>query len=297
MVWGTLFPRLQIEAMDALTYHDGLLHEGNPMIMGPLDQSFWFATMVFDGARAFDGVMPDIERHCERCIASARIMGMEPKETVDDLVGLAAEMARKFPRESQLYIRPTYWCGESDALWAVSDLTKFLMVLEVAPMEEPAGFSVCRSHFRRPAPDMAPTLAKASCLYPQTGEAVRQARRAGFNNAIMLDHEGHVAEFATSNLFCAKDGQVHTPVPNGTFLNGITRRRVIELLRTSGVEVIERSLTYDEVAEADEIFSTGNYSKVLPVSRIDGRDLQPGPVYRQARELYFAFARESGFRL
>ncbi len=283
--------------MDQLTYHDGGFHEGNPMVMGPLDQSFWFATMVFDGARAFDGVMPDIERHCGRCLNSARVMGMEPAETVEDLVGLAADMARRFPRDRHLYIRPTYWSGESDSLWAVADLTRFLMVLEVAPMEKPTGFSACLSGLRRPAPDMAPTLAKAACLYPNSGAAVREARRRGFDNGVMLDHEGHVAEFATANLFFTKDGQVHTPAANGTFLAGITRKRAIWLLRDAGYDVVERAVAYDEVAAADEIFSTGNYSKVLPVTRIDGRELQPGPVYRRARELYFDFARDEGFRL
>jgi len=283
--------------MDQLTYHEGNFHEGNPMIMGPLDQSFWFATMIFDGARAFDGVMPDIERHCERCLNSARVMGMEPKETAQDLVELAADMARKFPSDKQLYIRPTYWSGQSDSLWAVADLTKFLMVLEVAPMEEPTGFSMFLSDLRRPAPDMAPTAAKASCLYPNSGEAMRRARKAGFDNAAMLDHEGNVAELATSNLFFVKEGQVHTPRANGTFLAGLTRKRVIGLLKDAGHDVIERSVTYDEVASADEVFSTGNYSKVIPVTKVDDRDLQPGPIYRKARELYFDFARDEGFKL
>jgi len=282
--------------MQALTYYDGDFIEGNPMVMGPMDQSFWFATMIFDGARSFDSVMPDIERHSERCLNSARVMGMEPKETAEDQVELAVTMARKFPRDAQLYIRPTYWRGESDALWAVSDLTKFLMCIHVAPMEEPKGFTVCRSSIRGPAPDMAPTLAKASCLYPATGEAMRDASKRGFQNAVMLDHEGNVAEFATSNLFVAKEGVIHTPVVNGTFLNGITRQRVIGLLRDAGTEVVERTMSYEDVATADEIFSTGNYSKVLPVTKIDDRDLQPGPAYRKARELYFDFARESGLK-
>ncbi|MEM7122867.1 MAG: branched-chain amino acid aminotransferase [Pseudomonadota bacterium] len=279
--------------MQSLTYYDGDFTEGNPMIMGPMDQSFWFATMIFDGARAFDGVLPDIEKHSERCLKSARIMGMEPKETLEELIDLTITMARKFPRDMQLYIRPTYWCGETDALYPDPDLTKFLLCVHEAPMEEPKGGSVMLSSFRRPAPDMAMTLAKASSLYPVTGEALREARAKGFGNAVMLDHEGHVAEFATSNLFTAKDGVVHTPVPNGTFLNGITRQRVIGQLRDTGVEVVERSMTYDDVASADEVFSTGNYSKVLPVTKVDDRDLQPGPIYRKARELYFDFARES----
>ena len=106
----------------------------------------------------------------------------------------------------------------------------------------------------------------------------------------MLDPAGNVAELATANIFMVKDGVVHTPIPNGTFLNGITRQRVIRLLREAGVTVHERALLYRDFQDADEIFSTGNYGKVMPVVRIDDRDLQPGPVYQRARELYWAFA-------
>ena len=106
----------------------------------------------------------------------------------------------------------------------------------------------------------------------------------------MLDPLGHVAEFASANLWIAKDGAAHTPVHNGCFLNGITRQRVAGLLRKAGIAVHERTLKYSDLLEADEIFSTGNYGKVMPYTRIDDRDLQPGPVFRRARELYWEFA-------
>jgi branched-chain amino acid aminotransferase len=101
---------------------------------------------------------------------------------------------------------------------------------------------------------------------------------------------GNVAELATSNIFMAKDGVVFTPVANGTFLAGITRQRVMGLLRGSGVTVVEKTLTYKDFLAADEIFSTGNYSKVVPIIRIDERSLQPGPIYTEARRLYWEFA-------
>jgi branched-chain amino acid aminotransferase len=101
---------------------------------------------------------------------------------------------------------------------------------------------------------------------------------------------GNVAELATSNVFIAKDGVVYTPIPNGTFLAGITRARVIGLLRGSGVTVIETTLKYHDLQTADEIFSTGNYSKVVPITCIDHRKLEFGPLYKKARELYWAFA-------
>jgi branched-chain amino acid aminotransferase len=101
---------------------------------------------------------------------------------------------------------------------------------------------------------------------------------------------GNVAELATSNVFMAKDGAVLTPIPNGTFLAGITRQRVIGLLREAGVMVTEKTLTYQDFETADEIFATGNYSKVVPATRIGDRSLPFGPLYAKARELYWAFA-------
>jgi branched-chain amino acid aminotransferase len=135
-----------------------------------------------------------------------------------------------------------------------------------------------------------PLDAKAGCLYPNNARALIDAQTRGFGNCVVCDMLGNVAELATANIFMGKDGVVFTPMPNGTFLNGITRQRVIKLLRQNGVEVIETTLRYQDFETADEIFSTGNYSKVMPIVRIDDRSLQPGPLYRQARELYWAFA-------
>ena len=101
---------------------------------------------------------------------------------------------------------------------------------------------------------------------------------------------GNVAETALSNVFMVKDGEVWTPVPNGTFLNGITRQRVIGLLRDDGVTVLEKALRVEDFAGADEIFTTGNYSKVTPIIGFEQRKLKPGPMYRRARKLYWEFA-------
>ena len=155
---------------------------------------------------------------------------------------------------------------------------------------KPKGFSMTLSPFRRPSVEYAPTDAKAACHYPNSARALREAQKRGFDNAVLLDPLGKVSEFAISNIFYAKDGVVHTPVPNGTFLNGITRQRVIKLLRGAGIEVHERSVSWPEVLAADEIFSTGNFAKVMPVTRIEDQSLQPGPMFKRARELYWDFA-------
>ena len=122
--------------------------------------------------------------------------------------------------------------------------------------------------------------------------ALADAQARGFGNAIVLDMLGNVAETATSNLFIVRDGVVVTPAPNGTFLNGITRQRTIALLRQEGRTVLEQRMTMDDVLAADEVFCTGNYGKVQPCTRVEDRKCAIGPVYRKARELYWAFAHD-----
>ena len=138
---------------------------------------------------------------------------------------------------------------------------------------------------------MAPTDAKASSLYANTTKALREAKNRGFDNAVVCDSHGQVAEFASANLFLVTAaGQVVTPVPNGTFLSGITRARVIALLAAEGVVVEERVVLPAELDSALEIFSTGNYGKVTPCVRYEARTLPIGPVATLARDLYMAFA-------
>src|SRR5262249_14712729 len=158
------------------------------------------------------------------------------------------------------------------------DSTRFALTLEDAPLPEFKGFSASLSPLRRPSPETAPTEAKVSGLYVHVGRISAEVEARGFNTAVVLDMNGNVAEFAAANLFSVKNGVVHTPVPNRTFLNGITRQRVISLLRAADIEVAERTLTYAEVQKADEIFSTGNYAKVMPCTKIEERHLQPGPI-------------------
>jgi branched-chain amino acid aminotransferase len=198
----------------------------------------------------------------------------------------------KCPKDTTLYVRPMYWAERAGpmALPPDPESTRFALTLYDSPMRKPDGFSITLSPFRRPTLDTAPVDAKAGCLYPNNARAMFEAKSRGFDNAIVCDVMGNVAELANSNVFMGKDGAVYTPVPNGSFLAGITRKRVIGLLREAGIPVVETVMRYSDFEAADEIFSTGNASKVLPVTRIGDRSLQPGPFYRKARELYWEFA-------
>lgn len=273
-------------------WFNGAWHEGNPPLIGPRSHVSWLGSSVFDGARVFEGVAPDLDLHCARVNRSAKVIGLEPTMEAEAIAQLVHEGVKKFVPGTALYVKPMYW-GEAEGLSTIApdpDSTQFCLSLFEAPMPVPGGLSVMKSSFRRPTLESMPTDSKAGCLYPNNARVIREAKAKGFDNALVCDALGNVAETGTSNVFMAKGGVVYTPYPNGTFLNGITRQRVIQLLRDDGVSVVEGTLTYDDFADADEIFISGNYSKVMPVLRIDARELQPGPFYRRARELYWAFA-------
>jgi branched-chain amino acid aminotransferase len=275
--------------MNAWHYIDGNWVTDNPLIMRAWDHAIWMGCAVFDGARAFEGTTPDLDRHCARAVRSAEALGMKSPLSAGQIQEILLDGIGRFPNGTPLYLRPFLWSEEG---FMAPDPASTRIVISVveSPLPPPSGTSITLSAFRRPTPETAPTDAKAVALYAQAGRANGEARKRGFDEAVMLDALGNVAEFTTSNLWIGKDGAAHTPVPNGTFLNGITRQRTIALLRKAGIAVHERTLTWQDVLEADEIFSTGNYAKVVPITRVEGRNLQPGPVYTRARELYWEFA-------
>jgi branched-chain amino acid aminotransferase len=277
------------------TWFDGQWHQGNAPILGAADHATWLGTLVFDGARAFDGTAPDLDLHCIRLIRSASAMGFTPSMTAEEVQAIAEEGIGKYPSGSELYIRPMMWSLEGAPGMIAPDpgSCAFALCIEDIPMPPPTGLRLCLSSFRRPRPDMALTEAKAACLYPNNGRMISEARAKGFDNAISLDADGHVAETASTNVFLVRDGVVETPVPNGTFLNGITRQRVMALLIEDGYEVRETILLPDDLLSADEIFLTGNAAKVMPVVQYEERAFQPGPVAMRARTLYWEYARRA----
>jgi branched-chain amino acid aminotransferase len=274
------------------TFFEGGWHRGNIPMVGPRTHGFWLGSAVFDGARAFDGVTPDLDRHCARINRSAVSFGLKPVVDLDTWLGLAREGIARFSAGAELYVRPMYWPqnGVGGGVLFDPETTEWCLCIYEAPLPQPVGIAITLSPFRRPTAECAPVEAKAACLYPNNSRALIEAASRGFQNCLMLDMLGNVAEFGNSNVFMAKDGVVYTPAPNGTFLNGITRQRVIELLRGAGVAVVETTLRYRDFLDADEIFSTGNFAKVMPVIRIDDRQLVPGPFYSRARKLYWDFA-------
>ena len=277
--------------MASRTYIDGDWMDGNVPIIGADSHAIWLGSITFDGARTFEGVTPDLDSHCHRLVKSTKVMNMEPSLSAGEIEEIALEGIKKFSPDSALYIRPMFWADSAlDVVIPDPESTKFALTIFEATMPDNTGFSCSLSPYRRPGPETAPTNAKASCHYPNSSRALIEARKRGFQNPVLCDSSGHIAEFATSNIWIVKDGIAITPIPNGSFLNGITRQRLIALMRTDGITVIERTIKPEELETADEIFSTGNYGKVQPVNRYENRKIQPGNIYKRTRELYWAFA-------
>jgi branched-chain amino acid aminotransferase len=278
------------------TFVDGEWVSGNPPLIGPTSHAMWLGSTVFDGARWFDGISPDLDLHCERVNRSAVNMGMQPVMEAKEIEALALEGVKKFDGKTAIYIKPMYWAEHGLSYSVVApdpESTRFALCLFEAPMHTAKPSSITVSPFRRPNPEVAMTGAKTGSLYPNSGRAIIEARGRGFDNALMRDLNGNVAETASSNIFMVKDGVVMTPIANGTFLAGITRSRVLNLLRGAGYDVRECTLTVEDLMGADEIFTSGNYSKIVPINRLDSLELQEGPVARKALELYMDWARAS----
>ncbi len=276
------------------TWHDGRWHDGDVMIMRAADHGSWLGTTVFDGARAVDGLVPDLLAHCARVNRSARALMIEPTLTAEHMVEIVHEGLKRYPPGTPIYIRPMYWAIDAEYMGILPKQgpTGFALCLEEVPMPAPeATTTLTTTRFRRPTLDCAVVDAKAGCLYPNNARMLAEVRAKGFGNALVADAMGNVAESATANVFIVRDGVVQTPIPNGTFLAGITRARHIGNLRAAGYEVQETVLSFDDVRAADEVFLTGNLAKVTPVSAFDDTSYQIGPVTRKARELYWEWAR------
>lgn len=275
------------------TYFAGQWHDGDVPIMRAADHGAWLGTNVFDGARHVNGLTPDLDAHCARVNRSAEAMMLTPTVSTEDMVRIVEEGLNRYAPESAVYIRPMYWGIDGDPSTIVpnADTTGFAVCLEEIPMAPPtASATLTTTRFRRPVLEAAVVNAKAGALYPNNARMLREARGKGFSNALVADAMGNVAETATANIFMVKDGEVFTPIANGTFLAGITRARHISNLRQDGVPVHEAVLSFEDFHGADEVFMSGNMHKVTPVTALDDTGYQVGPIAKRARDLYWDWA-------
>ncbi|MEO9650826.1 MAG: branched-chain amino acid aminotransferase [Roseobacter sp.] len=275
------------------TWFNGQWHKDDVMIMRAADHGSWLGTTVFDGARYFNGRAPDLKAHCERVNQSARALMLEPNVSVTEMMSIVAEGLKLYGPDDAVYIRPMYWGidGDSTAIVPKSDTVGFAISLEQIPMAPPeAALTLGRTRFCRPVLESSVVNAKAGCLYPNNARMLAEVRQRGFNNALVADALGNVAESATANVFMVKDAEVFTPIANGTFLSGITRARHIKNMIQDGIAVHETVLSFADFENADEVFLTGNMSKITPVKGFEDTDYQIGPLARRLREMYWDWA-------
>lgn len=275
------------------TFFEGRWHEGNIPVIRSADHGAWLGSTVFDGARSFDGLCPDLDRHCTRINRSAEAMLLTPTMATQEIEGIARDGLKFYSPNQATYIRPMYWGINDDGygLGPHKDVTGFALVLEEIPMSAPDNsVTLTTTSFRRPVLADNVTDAKAGCLYPNNYRMVAEARKKGFNNALVADSSGNVAETATANVFIVKDGVVFTPIANKTFLAGITRARHIDNLKNDGVEVIETVVSFEDVHAADEVFMSGNFNKVSRVSRFEDTHYKSHAMAARARGLYWDWA-------
>jgi branched-chain amino acid aminotransferase len=285
------------DAREGKIWFDGKLVDWQDAKLHVLTHGLHYASAVFEGERSYGGRIFKVREHGERLHQSAKILGFDIPYSVEVL-----EKARDDVMQANGivdgYFRPIAWRGSE--MMGVSAQHNTIHVAIAAwpwpsyfsPEARQRGIKLAVSEWRRPAPDTAPTNSKAAGLYMICTMSKHKAEQAGFDDALMYDYRGYVAEATGANIFVAQDGKLHTPIPD-CFLNGITRRTVIDLAQRRGIEVIERRLDEADIAKADEIFITGTAAEVTPVGQIGDNHFQVGSITNQLMDDYQAEVRKA----
>lgn len=255
-----------------------------------LTHSLHYGSGAFEGERVYGGRIFKLREHSERLLNSCRVLGIDLDYTASDID--AASLA--VVSENGIldgYVRPLAWLG-AEALAISGKGTRSHLAIAVWPLSgyfqedsHRQGIRMSLSQWVRPSPTSAPTGIKAVGLYITSTLSRRAAEAAGFDDALMLDYRGLVAEASVSNIFLVKDGCLHTPFPD-CFLDGITRRTTIDLAHARGLEVFERAIRPDELPEANEVFLTGTAVEIIPVRQIAESYYDVGPVTLQLHDDY-----------
>jgi branched-chain amino acid aminotransferase len=267
---------------DGLIWMDGTLVPWREAEVHILTHALHYASSVFEGERAYQGEIFKLTEHTERLVESAKILDFEIPYTVAE-IDQACRDTIAANKLSDCYVRPLAWRG-SEQMGVSAQQTKIHLAIAAwnwgsyFPMElRLKGIRVAHAKYRRPDSACAPSKAKAAGLYMICTIEKHRAERAGYSDALMLDYRGHVAECTGANIFLVKDGVIHTPTPD-CFLDGITRRTVIDLAKARGIEVVTRTILPEELGSFSECFITGTAAEVTPVSEIGEHRYKPGAI-------------------
>jgi branched-chain amino acid aminotransferase len=267
---------------DGLIWMDGALLPWRDVKVHVLTHALHYASAVFEGERCYEGEIFKLTEHSERLVESAKILDFEIPYSVTQ-IDQACRDTVAANKLSDCYVRPLAWRG-SEQMGVSARQTKIHLAIAAwnwgsyFPMEQRLkGIRVTHAQYRRPDPACAPAKAKAAGLYMICTIEKHRAERAGYSDALMLDYRGRVAECTGANVFLIKDGVIHTPEPD-CFLDGITRRTVIDLAKARGIEVINRAIMPEELSSFSECFITGTAAEVTPVSEIGEHRYKPGKI-------------------
>jgi len=257
-----------------------------------LTHGLHYGSSVFEGERAYGGEIFKLAEHTDRLIESARILGFTiPYDAAAINAACREVLARN--KLVDAYLRPVAWRGSEMMGVSAQHNTIHLAIAAwewpsyFAPEERLKGIRLDLAEWRRPDPRTIPSRAKAAGLYMICTLSKHAAENKGYADALMLDYRGQVAEATGANVFFVRDGKIHTPEPD-CFLNGITRRTVIDLARARGIEVIERAILPEEMATFEECFLTGTAAEVTPVSEIGPYRFTPGAICKALMDDYAA---------
>lgn len=286
---------LPFDDRDGVIWYDGALVPWRDANLHVLSHGLHYASCVFEGERVYNGKVFKLTEHSERLAASARILGFELPYSVAEIDAATNETVKAMGF-TDAYVRPVAWRG-SEMMGVAAQDSRIHLAIAVwqwpsyfSPEAKMAGIKLTWAPWRRPAPDTAPTASKAAGLYMICTLSKHAAEAEGYQDALMLDYRGYLAEATGANLFLVMDGKIHTPKPD-CFLDGITRRTVIDLAKARGIEVIERHIQPDELANTQEVFLTGTAAEVTPVGQIGDHRFTPGRVCETLVKDYDALVR------
>ena len=262
-----------------------------------LSHGLHYASCVFEGERVYDGGIFKLNEHTERLFYSAKKLGIKIPYSVNDINNACKEIV-SIQKIQNGYVRPFVWRG-SEMMAISAQKTKTHVAIATwewgsyfDPKLKLQGIKLDISKWKRPAPDTIPWDTKAAGLYMICTLSKHEAEKKGFTDSLMLDYEGNVAEATGANIFFKdKEGNLHTPVPD-SFLDGITRRCVIDIAKSKGIKIIERKFKPDEMSNFTSCFLTGTAAEITPVSQIDKYNFKVCNVIKDLSESYQALVRK-----
>ena len=278
-------------------WYNGSLVLWNDAKLHVLSHGLHYASCVFEGERVYDGGIFKLNEHTERLFYSAKKLGIKIPYSVNDINNACKEIV-SIQKVQNGYIRPFVWRG-SEMMAISAQKTKTHVAIATwewgsyfDPKLKLQGIKLDISKWKRPAPDTIPWDTKAAGLYMICTLSKHEAEKKGFTDSLMLDYEGNVAEATGANIFFKdKEGNLHTPVPD-SFLDGITRRCVIDIAKSKGIKIIERKFKPDEMSNFTSCFLTGTAAEITPVSQIDKYNFKVCNVIKDLSESYQALVRK-----